>query len=269
MITIKNVTVKYGKASYNCLNSLSLEIKKNEFIALIGENGSGKSTFLQTLNGLIPHMVKCHYSGKITIDGNEVSKLDIAELSQTVGSVFQVPENQFITSSVYRELAFALENQQLDPLAIQEQVEEALKRDKIEDFKDRSPHTLSAGEQQLVILSAILLLKPTILCLDEPASMLDTKRKELLLRKLADYSKRGGTIILTTQDPAFYWNHLTRIIHLSNGAIIADLPISECKYGSLPIHFLPFENALMDNIPENLHSIIEQLNSENERYSYG
>ena len=260
MITIKNIAVKHGKASYNSLSSISLEIKKNEFIAIVGENGSGKSTFLQTLNGLIPHMIKCHYSGKITIEGNEVSKLDISKLSQTVGSVFQVPENQFITSSVYRELAFALENQQLDPLVIQEQVEEALKRDKIESFKERSPHTLSAGEQQLVILSAILLLKPVILCLDEPASMLDTRRKELLLKKLIDYAKRGGTIILTTQDPAFYWNHLTRIIHLNNGAIKADLPISECKYGSLPIHFLPFEKALRDSMPEHLHPIIEQLN---------
>ncbi|MCG3217972.1 MAG: ABC transporter ATP-binding protein [Candidatus Heimdallarchaeota archaeon] len=262
LITINNLTVKYGKASFNTLSDFSLEIKKNEFIALIGENGSGKSTFLQTLNGLIPHMIRCYYSGKITVDDREVTKLDIAELSQTVGSVFQVPENQFITSSVYRELAFALENQQLDPLTIQEKVEEALKNDKIEGLKDRSPYTLSAGEQQLVILSAILLLKPKILCLDEPASMLDIKRKDLLLEKLVEYSKSGGTVILTTQEPSFYWDHLTRIIHLSNGAIKADLPISECKYGSLPTHFIPFEKALTDIIPENLHSIIEQLNAE-------
>ena len=262
MITIKNVTVKYGKASHNTLNSFSLEIKENEFIAIVGENGSGKSTFLQTLNGLIPHMIKCHYSGKITIDDREVSKHDIVELSQSVGSVFQVPENQFITSSVYRELAFTLENQQLDPLTIQEKVEKALKSDEIEGLKDRSPFTLSAGEQQLVILSAILLLKPKILCLDEPVSMLDIKRKGLLLKKLVKYSKSGGTVILTTQDPAFYWNHLSRIIHLSDGVIKADLPITECKYGSLPTHFLPFEKALLDIVPENLHSIIEQLNDE-------
>ncbi|MHA1911744.1 MAG: energy-coupling factor ABC transporter ATP-binding protein [Candidatus Kariarchaeaceae archaeon] len=262
MITIKNVIVKYGKASLNTLNSFSLEIKENEFIALVGENGSGKSTFLQTLNGLIPHMIKCHYSGKIVVNDKEVSKHDIAELSQNIGSVFQVPENQFITSSVYRELAFALENQQLDPLSIREKVEAALKSHKIESLKDRSPYTLSAGEQQLVILSAILLLKPKILCLDEPVSMLDAKRKELLLKKLVEYSKSGGTIILTTQDPAFYWDHLSRIIHLSNGTIKTDLPISECKYGSIPTHFLPFEKALIDIVPENLQSIVEQLNDE-------
>ena len=201
MIKLEKVTYNYsiseGKV-ISALQGIDLELKEGEYVSMIGPNGSGKTTLARLLNGLL-----LPSSGEVLVDGlNSKVKEDLRLIRQKVGMVFQNPENQIITTSVEREIAFGLENLNLPSEEIRERVEWALSAFHLWDYKNSPPHSLSGGEKQRLAIASVLAMKPKYLILDEPTSLLDPEGREMLnmlIRKLADEGK--VTIISITQFP--------------------------------------------------------------------
>jgi len=207
MIELKGVSYRYQPAesrseggdesgSILALDHVSLELKEGESVAIIGSNGSGKTTLVKLLNALI-----VPDEGEVWVDGLDArDKKSQRSIRQKVGMVFQNPDNQIISTSVEREIAFGLENLALPYDEMKERVEWALRRFHLEEYRSHSPHRLSGGEKQRVALAAVLAMEPKYLILDEPTSLLDSRgRKDVLslIRELAD--QRKVTVIHITQ----------------------------------------------------------------------
>ncbi len=221
MIELNQVTFDYslpeGKI-INVLEGLTLKFKEGEFVSIIGPNGSGKTTLARLLNGLLKPS-----SGEVRIDSlNPEDKKNLRLIRQKVGMVFQNPDNQIITTSVEREIAFGLENLNLPYDEIREKVEWALSAFHLWEYKNSPPHKLSGGEKQRVAIAAVLAMRPKYLILDEPTSLLDPEGREmlnLLIRKLAGEGKI--TILNITQfpDEALL---AQRLLVLDKGKVVLD-----------------------------------------------
>ena len=221
MIELNQVTFNYSLLEgeiINVLERLTLKIKEGEFVSIIGPNGSGKTTLARLLNGLL---IPC--SGEVQIDGlNPEDKKDLRLIRQKVGMVFQNPDNQIITTSVEREIAFGLENLNLPYNDIRERVEWALSAFHLWEYKNSPPHKLSGGEKQRVAIAAVLAMRPKYLILDEPTSLLDPEGREmlnLLIRKLAGQGKI--TILNITQFPEEALL-AQRLLVLDKGKVVLD-----------------------------------------------
>ena len=205
------------------LKDVSLDIKKGEFLAILGHNGSGKSTIAKHMNAiLLPCGGKVYSMG---IDTKDDDKL--FEIRQHVGMVFQNPDNQIVATIVEEDVAFALENLGVPPDEMRSRVDDALKSVGMYDYREHSPHQLSGGQKQRIAIAGIIAMRPDCIVLDEPTAMLDPKgRREVLktIRKLKE--EFGITIVLITHymDEAA---QADRIVVMDNGEIILDdIPIN-------------------------------------------
>ena len=225
MIELKGITHQYRldkKNTHLALDRINLSFKEGEFVAIIGPNGSGKTTLARLLNGLIlPSEGKVFVDGLDTAIGEEQKKIRLL-----VGMVFQNPDNQFISTTVEREIAFGLENLALPREKIGERVKWAFSTFGLEELRNHPPHKLSGGEKQKVALASVLTMRPKYLVLDEPTSFLDPKGKEelnLLIKNLSDIShtQEKLTILHITQFPeeALY---AERILVLDQGKVFLD-----------------------------------------------
>lgn len=221
MIELNQVSFDYSLSEekiINVLERLSLEFKEGEYVSIIGPNGSGKTTLARLLNGLLKPS-----TGEIRIDGlSPEDKEDLRLIRQKVGMVFQNPDNQIITTSVEREIAFGLENLNLPYDEIRERVEWVLSAFHLWEYKNSPPHKLSGGEKQRVAIAAVLAMRPKYLILDEPTSLLDPEGREmlnLLIRKLANEGKI--TILDITQFPEEALL-AQRILVLDKGKVVQD-----------------------------------------------
>jgi len=201
MIQLERVIFNYPLAegkSIAALENVDIEFKEGEFVSIIGPNGSGKTTLARLLNGLL-----ISSSGEVLVDDlNPKAKEDLKLIRQRVGMVFQNPDNQIVTTSVEREIAFGLENLNLPYDEIRERVEWALSAFHLWEYKNSPPHKLSGGEKQKLALAAVLAMRPKYLILDEPTSLLAPEDREmlnLLIEKLAAEGKI--TILNITQFP--------------------------------------------------------------------
>ena len=180
------------------LKKISLQISEGESLAIIGSNGSGKSTLARCLNGLlIPQR------GDVRVDGLDVRQRNCQEeIRRRVGMVFQNPDNQIVSTTVEREIAFGLENLALPPESLRERVEEVLKQFHLTDFRHRPPHLLSGGEKQRLSIAAVLAMRPKYLILDEPTSLLDPMGR-LEVRRLLQQLRTEGEVAVVhiTQFP--------------------------------------------------------------------
>ncbi len=180
------------------LQGISLRITRGQSVAIIGPNGSGKSTLGLCLNGLLVPQ-----QGQVTVDGLDVrNRKDLEEIRRRVGMVFQNPDNQIVSTTVEREIAFGLENLALPGEALRARVEEVLDQFHLRDLRHRPPHLLSGGEKQRLAIAAVMAMRPTYLVLDEPTSLLDPAgRREVrnLLEKLS--AEAGVAVIHITQFP--------------------------------------------------------------------
>ncbi|SFG52993.1 energy-coupling factor transporter ATPase [Sporolactobacillus nakayamae] len=177
------------------LNRINLSIQKGEFVAILGPNGCGKSTLAKHFNALLVPS-----DGEVLVDGldtqNDQNRFDIR---QTVGMVFQNPDNQLISTIVEEDVAFAPENLGMDPLEIRSRVEWALKAVDMLDYKRHTPFKLSGGQKQRVAIAGILAMRPQCIVLDEPTSMLDPKGRADVMRTIRRLNHEFGlTIVLIT-----------------------------------------------------------------------
>ena len=193
IISLKNVNLKYqDKVIFNDLN---IDIKDGDFITIIGENGSGKTSLVKILLGLVD------FQGEIIIDDIKMTNDSKKDIISKIGVVFENPDDQFLTGTVREELAFPLENLKVDREEIKARIDQVAEVTNIKDILDREPHTLSGGEKQLVSLATSLIINPKILILDESLSMIDNFYREKIykiLKKINDKNKM--TIINVTHD---------------------------------------------------------------------
>jgi energy-coupling factor transport system ATP-binding protein len=209
----------------NCgLSPVSLSLEENDGIFISGNSGSGKSTFTRCLSGLIPHLYRGEFSGRVLIKGESTEDLPMWELANRVGLVFQNPAHQMLAPTVEAEILFGLENLGLKRLEMKQRLEEILALFQLKTFRDRSPHTLSGGEQQKLALASILARRPEIFVFDEPLSMLDTTSALDFVSYIEELINQGRSAIICEhrdkylqQSPRFRKFLLPGIPHPSSG----------------------------------------------------
>ncbi|CCK79388.1 MULTISPECIES: energy-coupling factor ABC transporter ATP-binding protein [Desulfobacula] len=201
---------------YVGLKEICLSIYKGEFIILAGKNGSGKSTFLRHLNGLL-----MPDSGRILVNGREVSK-HLVQTRKTVGMVFQDADTQIIGDTVFDEVAFGLENLKFNRAKINETVTRVLEDLNLFHLKDKNPSNLSGGEKRKLAIAGILVMDPEVIVFDEPFSNLDYPGTIQVLSTIVDLNKSGHTIIIATHDMETVICEATRLIIMENARIKQD-----------------------------------------------
>ena len=230
LIEIKNLTYVYGPNTpfeIKALDNINLEIEEGDFIGLIGHTGSGKSTLVQHLNGLMKPT-----SGDIFVDGVNIVKKDanLKLLRQKVGLVFQYPEHQLFEETVYKDIAFGPKNLGLDKDEIHIRIQEAMEAVGLdfEELKDRSPFELSGGQKRRVAIAGVIAMKPKVLILDEPTAGLDPHGRDEILGEVRDLFKNSGiTIILVSHSMEDVAKMVKRILVMHNGKVVMDGPTRE------------------------------------------
>lgn len=197
IIELKNVSFRYDKIieEYQ-IDTVSFHVKQGEWLSIVGHNGSGKSTVVRLIDGLLEAE-----SGEIYVDGKQLTRETIWEIRSKIGIVFQNPDNQFVGATVEDDVAFGLENQGIPREEMLQRVEKAIEQVGMLEFKDREPSRLSGGQKQRVAIAGIIALRPTIIILDEATSMLDPEGREDLMAVMRKLQKKFQlTIISITHD---------------------------------------------------------------------
>lgn len=222
-IKVENLKYRYPHTKKLALSDVSFEIERGEFIGIIGENNSGKSTLCQAFIGLVPSFYRGAYGGRVLIDGVEVGKTSISTLCQRVGMVFQNPFNQLTGAkdNVYEEIAFGLQNLGIEREEIHKRVEYALSLLDISQYRDRNPFDLSGGQMQRVAIASILAMKPEIIILDEPTSQLDPQGSEEVFKAVNALTTSGITVIMVEHKMEKIAVYSDRVMLLNKGKLIA------------------------------------------------
>lgn len=194
MIEINDLEYIYENHDYpvKAVDGVTLDIRQGEFIAVLGRNGSGKSTFARLINALI-----LPSGGTVVVMGMQSSNQEhIWEIRKNVGMIFQNPDNQIIGTTVIEDVAFGPENLGVEPLEIRERAEKALGDIGIYNLRDRAPHLLSGGQKQKVAIAGVLAMKPKCIILDESTSMLDPVGRREVLETIKQLNRNENMTII-------------------------------------------------------------------------
>ena len=225
LIEFKNVNFSYvvdddeeNKVTVDVLKNFNLTIEKGSFVAILGHNGSGKSTTAKLING-----INIAQSGEVIVDGQKVEDNDtIFDIRRKVGMVFQNPDNQIVSSIVEEDVAFGVENLGIEPKEIRERVDNALKTVGMYEHRLKAPNKLSGGQKQRVAVAGIIAMKPMCIVLDEPTAMLDPSGRREVMNTVKKLNKEEGiTIVLITHymDEAV---QADRVVVMDDGQIKLD-----------------------------------------------
>ena len=197
IIDVKNLSFRYKESQeYYDVKGITFHVKRGEWLSIVGHNGSGKSTTVRLIDGLLEAE-----SGEIVIDDQRLTEENVWNIRRQIGMVFQNPDNQFVGATVEDDVAFGLENQGLSRQEMQKRVEEALDLVGMLDFKKREPARLSGGQKQRVAIAGVVALRPAILILDEATSMLDPEGRRELIETVKGIRKDYDmTVISITHD---------------------------------------------------------------------
>ncbi|CIS25857.1 MULTISPECIES: energy-coupling factor ABC transporter ATP-binding protein [Streptococcus] len=197
IIDVKNLSFRYKESQeYYDVKDITFHVKRGEWLSIVGHNGSGKSTTVRLIDGLLEAE-----SGEIVIDGQRLTEENVWNIRRQIGMVFQNPDNQFVGATVEDDVAFGLENQGLSRQEMKKRVEEALTLVGMLDFKKREPARLSGGQKQRVAIAGVVALRPAILILDEATSMLDPEGRRELIETVKGIRKDYDmTVISITHD---------------------------------------------------------------------
>ena len=224
-IKIENLCYSYDEddgRNVPVLKNISLEIKKGEYIAVLGHNGSGKSTLAKLLN-----MILSPTSGKITVDGSDITDSELTEdeifaLRKKVGMVFQNPDNQLVATIVEEDVAFGPENLGFPQDEIRRRVDEALETVGMTEYAHHEPHRLSGGQKQRIAIAGIIAMSPECIIFDESTSMLDPIGRKDVLRTMEKLNREKGITVITI---THYMNEAAkadRVVVLDDGMILMD-----------------------------------------------
>ena len=223
IIQARGLTFRYTTAegvAPTVLDQVNLDIEAGSFVAILGHNGSGKSTFAKHLNAIL-----LPTSGKVYVDGMDTTDEDkLLDIRRTVGMVFQNPDNQIVASVVEEDVAFAPENLGVPSAEIRRRVDEALEAVGMTEYARHAPHLLSGGQKQRVAIAGVLAMRPRCIVLDEPTAMLDpVGRREVLDTVCRLQRELGMTVVLITHhmDEAA---RAQRLVVMDNGHVVMDGP---------------------------------------------
>jgi energy-coupling factor transport system ATP-binding protein len=221
-VRFDTVNFKYNQQDELALKSLSLEVKTGEFLAVLGHNGSGKSTMAKLINALL-----LPTDGFVWVDGmSTVDEDKLWEIRRTAGMVFQNPDNQIIATIVEEDVAFGPENLSVPQPEIVERVDAALKRVDMLPLRRKPPHLLSGGQKQRISIAGVLAMKPSCIVFDEPTAMLDPSGRKEVIDTLLSLKEEGITLILIThfmEEAAL----ADRVIVMHAGEIVMNAPPNE------------------------------------------
>ena len=197
VIDVKNLSFRYKEnQEYYDVKDITFHVKRGEWLSIVGHNGSGKSTTVRLIDGLLEAE-----SGEIVINGQQLTEENVWSIRRQIGMVFQNPDNQFVGATVEDDVAFGLENQGLSRQEMKKRVEEALALVGMLEFKKREPARLSGGQKQRVAIAGVVALRPAILILDEATSMLDPEGRRELIETVKGIRKDYDmTVISITHD---------------------------------------------------------------------
>ena len=219
ILTAENLKFRYdSEQPVYALDGVSTSVKRGEFVAVLGANGCGKSTLAKHFNAiLLPE------SGKVYVEGMDTSDdSKLYDIRQTVGMVFQNPDNQIVANVVEEDVAFAPENLGVPPEEIRRRVDDALKAVGMYEFREHAPHLLSGGQKQRIAIAGVIAMQPRCIVLDEPTAMLDPIGRADVLRTIKALNRqRGVTVVLITHhmDEAA---QADRLVVMAKGRVIAD-----------------------------------------------
>ena len=222
VLEVQDLTYTYPGTTVPALKHISFQAESGELVGLIGANGAGKSTLCYALTGFIPHMFSGTLEGSAQIAGMDTRATPLSQVAGQAGLVFQNPVNQLsgVRYTVYEEVAFGLENLGVPRAEMRPRIEQALALVGIADLAQRSPFTLSGGEQQRLALASILVMEPRILVLDEPTAMLDPQGALEFFQVIQHLRKAGTTIVLAENRLEWLGAYASQIIALAKGEII-------------------------------------------------
>ena len=220
-IEIKDLHHTYP-AGVKALNGIRLTIESGEQVAIVGQNGAGKTTFVKHLNGLLQPT-----SGSVLIGDWDTSKHQVAKLASRVGYVFQNPDEQLFTKNVHQEVSFGPKNLGYEPDKVEALVEDALKLTELNAQKETNPYDLSPTWRKMVALASIIAMDTPIIIFDEPTTGQDAANIARMSEAITALRERGKTVITITHDIDFCAENFERVIALARGKVLLDGPANE------------------------------------------
>ena len=227
VIEALDVSYTYDGNDERALDGLNLKIRRGTKVAFMGGNGSGKSTFFLCLNG-----IRRQDTGKIRIDGKaiEYTRKGLLEVRGRVGIVFQEPDDQLFSASVYEEISFGILNLGADEETARSEVESVIEELEITPFQDRPAHALSGGQKKQVAIADILVMHPEVMILDEPAAALDPKHTRKVQQIVDRLTEKGITVLMATHDIDYAYSWADEIVLMHRGKVIRQgTPFEVCS----------------------------------------
>lgn len=216
LIEVKNLTFDYP-GNVHALTGVDLTIHDGDYVAIMGENGAGKTTLVKHFNGLLRPK-----TGNVLYNGEDISKKSVAQLARKIGLVFQSPDDQLFEETVEKEISFALHNFGIKESLIEKRVNWALNLLDIEQYREKSPFSLSGGERKRVALASVLAWDPDVLVLDEPTIGQDYGQKERLRHFLMQLRTQGKTVVIVTHDVEFVAESQPHIVLMADGDVVTE-----------------------------------------------
>ena len=218
IISIENVSFTYPPPNrVQALKNVSLSIENGEFVALIGQNVSGKTTLAKCISGFLKPT-----KGVVRINGRDTKDMRTSDLAKEVGYIFQNPDHQLFKESIYDEIAFGLRNIETPKQEIEKKVRDVLERMHLWEFRDLHPFRLGKGQRQRVAISAILAMEPEILVIDEPTTGQDRREARAIMDLTRDLNREGVTALVITHAMNLVAEYTKRAVALCEGQILVD-----------------------------------------------
>ena len=263
IIDVKNLSFRYKESQeYYDVKDITFHVKRGEWLSIVGHNGSGKSTTVRLIDGLLEVE-----SGEIVIDGQRLTEENVWNIRRQIGMVFQNPDNQFVGATVEDDVAFGLENQGLSRQEMKKRVEEALDLVGMLDFKKREPARLSGGQKQRVAIAGVVALRPAILILDEATSMLDPEGRRELIETVKGIRKDYDMTVISITHDLEEVAMSDRVLVMKKGSIEStNSPRELFSRNDLDQIGLddPFANQLKNSLSQNGYDLPENYLTESE-----
>lgn len=272
-VSLDHVNYKYPLDTKNVISDVSFQIEQGQAYAIIGGNGSGKTTMCNIVRGFIPGFYRGTLTGSVSVSGKPVQDYDDAELTEIIGYSFQNPFTQMsgVKDNVREEIAYALENLGVPREEMSTRVDAMIDLLRLRELADKNPNELSGGQRQRVAIAAVLVTDPRIVILDEPTSQLDPKSTEEIFDIIALLKKQGKTIILVEHKIDLVAQYCDHVLLMENGHVVMEGPTSRILTdpvvmnhgGQLPqiARYYIRRNkrlGLHDRIPLTVHEALEQ-----------
>ncbi|WP_077303334.1 energy-coupling factor ABC transporter ATP-binding protein [Virgibacillus pantothenticus] len=214
LVEFRNVSFRYGDEQPWVLKNCSFEIYEQEWVAIIGHNGSGKSTIAKLMNGLL-----FPQEGEIYVAGKKVQEETIWDIRKDVGMVFQNPDNQFVGTTVQDDVAFGMENRGFPREEMLARLDDVLQAVRMEDYRLTEPHRLSGGQKQRVAIASVLAVSPKVLILDEATAMLDPRGRKDIMRTIVNLRANKDVTLLTITHDLQEVVQADRVIVMNEGQV--------------------------------------------------